>query len=161
VNPDRKPAEAGGFWSAVVAAAVVATASDWMAGVRARKSGRDPAALEASEDALSGLQSDQSNARTLAHRIRLLEGEDGVAEAGVAVRKVGALIHVSRLGPVMHRIHQRLLSLYPLVDEMLVEQARQAEAWVDACAGGELPAAEMARRIDDLLDQLPTVPGGS
>ena len=120
--------------------ATLSTAGEVEQRLRDRRAGRDPSVQEAAAVATAGLvracrELDGRLVRLQAHLV-LARDEDG----GLGlIRRVGDLLALGRIAHLLQVVHQRLLSLYPGVDEHLVEEARQV-----------LVRCEDVRRTDDL-----------
>lgn len=102
-------------------------------GIRARRSGEDPSEQEAASTARSYLGSAVSELRLLLTRLRITVAagdRDDVSTA--AVRRFPQAMMLAQTARHLHRIHQRLMSLYPGVPESLVEQARLLHAEAEA-----------------------------
>ena len=109
-------------------------------GMRERKAGRDPSFDEHASVALPVLQEELQSLKTLAFQLQSsiaiarkaaenqVQGEEtGEATGEPSAEPVNRFIDLMRLqkaGSALQSIHQRLLSLYPAVDEDLAEEAR-------------------------------------
>lgn len=116
--------------AALSAVATIMLVRTWVRWKRDRDSGVDPSTLEPGFVAYPALATDLDALRDGTHRLLV----DGVASRLEEVASSRTLYLVSvvstaqDLVPVVHRIHQRLLSLYPDVDEAVVERARSLES---------------------------------
>jgi hypothetical protein len=118
-----------GFLDAVVLFSTLAAAGEVWRSRASRLRGIDPAGLESLASAGPAIREDVMLAEFLLHRLRASEAyrsESGETELVADVRAFDAWLTIQKLGEATHRIHQRLLSLYPSVSEGLVERARIA-----------------------------------
>jgi hypothetical protein len=144
--PAEDPAEAyneAALLSAVALLATLATAADVGEGVRERRAGRDPSAQEAAEVVRPLLRANAGDVRAILMRLRASvvyaqhAGEDGLT---ATVRRFGDLMLLLRAARLLHRMHQRLLSLYPAVPEALAEAARRVHREAEAAREAERAA---------------------
>lgn len=116
-------------WAHLALFASVSTAAEVTTTIRDRLSGRDPSAQEPNGAALSYLSDAVPEIRQVLFRLRTLllgrrDRDDGPSSALMRFPELMLLLRASRL---LHRIHQRLLSLYPAVSEEQVEEVRVLE----------------------------------
>lgn len=131
--------------------ATLSTAEDVRRSVEERRSDRDPAAQEPALQAASSLRETGDEAMDLL--MQLMLGRMHIAHQdekpiAAAVRHFDLLMKLRRVERLLHRMHQRLLSLYPDVSEALVEEARSSHDAVESL----LDADE-----DHLFEQLDVV----
>lgn len=105
-------------------------------GMRERKAGRDPSFDEHSSVALPVLQEELQALKTLvfqlqssiaiAHKAEENQDQEEATREPTAepVNRFIDLMRLQKAGSALQSIHQRLLSLYPAVDEDLAEEAR-------------------------------------
>jgi hypothetical protein len=123
-----------------------------------RRAGRDPSAQEPEaqvRDDLAAL-ADALGAQTVRLRVRAAVGTPASKAAALAQAFEDRLL-LDDVARTLRTVHQKLLSLYPAVDETLVEDARQVGAEVGALAGAEAYAdtlGALAGRTADLRDAL-------
>ncbi len=103
-------------------------------GMRERKAGRDPAADNAQAVVLPDLEAACVTLRTLAFQLESSSaltaftlGTDDVDPQAFSVQRYVDLMRLQKTSQLLHRMHQHLLSLYPDIDEALVEEARLLE----------------------------------
>ena len=142
----------------------LSVAGEWLVGYEARESGRDPSAQEVPADARRALVTDRALLAEMLMRLgaALAVGDaapsapsgDGPSGDGAPADPSGATAHADtlarvrhfdrllvlrRVGPLLHAIHQRLLSLYPDVPGNAVEEVRMLE--LERARLATLPAA--------------------
>lgn len=116
--------------SMVLLATLSTVAEVWHA-VRERRAGRDPSEQESPAVALPSLRAARRELGERALRLQAsLACTPAEAEAHLPrlVRRFDDLMTLRRVGRLLQRIHQCLLSLYPGVSEDLVEEVRYLEA---------------------------------
>ncbi len=121
--------------------ATLQTAFDVWQGVEGRRAGRDPSVQEPPEvtrpylrvaaDALQELRLQLAAGRMLARRAvsaseQVALGRTGEASLAASVRHFDLLMKPRHTERVLQGAHQRLMSLYPEVEEALVEEVREA-----------------------------------
>jgi hypothetical protein len=130
-------------------AAVLDTAWNWWRIRNERQHERDPSEDQDLAVLAPALREDVVEARILLHRLRM-EIVAVLVRSDSHMKDAGLLLAASRLTPVFHRIHQRLLSLYPGIDETTVESSRLLESSIRTLLDGETDhPAERARTIVD------------
>lgn len=108
----------------------LSTAAEVWYGARERRDGRDPSGQETSKAAAAWVRAERKELQEMLMRLRagLVYARHHEAEAAEhLVRHFDALMTLARAARLLHRIHQRLLSLYPAVSEDLVEEVRILE----------------------------------
>ncbi len=156
-SSDDTPSDRLGFLRTLTMLATLTAASEVRHGIRERRAGRDPSMQEASGVVIPFLLEAGEELGTLLLQIRsglvisVVEGDDVVVAPTRHMLIVLRFNHVTRL---LQRVHQRLMSLYPRVDEDLVEEARQLHARSQTMLDDELEAGyeELVVWIDRLLD---------
>ncbi len=101
-------------------------------GMRERKAGRDPSFDEDESVAIPVLNEELQILKTLAFPLRsslaivdaVGEERQKAEELSQPVNRFIDLMRLEKTGTSLQSIHQRLLSLYPGIDEHLAEQAR-------------------------------------
>lgn len=107
--------------------ATLRTAAAVCQAISLRRAGVDPSAQEDEGSVRAHLLEAEERLRELAVRLRLsLLVEDRVETALVRAFEVRSVL--AQAARLLHLVHQRLLSLYPEVDERLVEAARMMQA---------------------------------
>ena len=141
---------------AMAAVATLRTAATVAANLAARRAGRDPSGQEAPGDARTALSESADELAVLltALRTRLAiytEPEDMEAgdDQAALVRAFEDRMAMLRLSDELHRVHQRLLSLYPDVDLHLPEVARLLQQ--EAATLLEVDA-QFDRRLEGLVE---------
>ena len=140
-------------------------------GMHERRAGVDPTEQEREDVARSSLleERDVAQQALLQLRASLVIGQDEDNDPlAYSVRRFNQLQQFNRLIPLFQRIHQRLLSLYPLVSEELVEEARemvQKTATIIDAAGGNRYHEEAGAFVERssafcarLLREIDTIP---
>ncbi len=100
-------------------------------GMRDRKAGRDPSAEEQKDIALPVLQDDLQILKALTFQLQsslalsLDVMPDTHEQSAISVQCFIDLMRLQKSSRILQSIHQRLLSLYPAIDEYLAEEARQ------------------------------------
>lgn len=116
------------MWQAVALFSTLATAADVSHTMRERRAGRDPSTQEADAVVRPYLRraAGDLQARLMQLQASHLQAARADEEGYVAalVRRYHKLMALRRVERKLHVIHQRLLSLYPAVTEILVEDAR-------------------------------------
>lgn len=145
--------------SAFHAVSLVATARTALQAARKisdRRAGRDASEQEPVEDVRSDLEGLLLGMRALVARLRL-RAVVGLEVAANAVQTFEDRLLVDDLGRVLDVVHQKLLSLYPAVDEGLVEDVRRLAVVARERALEDDPArdlAALAARAARLCDDL-------
>ena len=141
---------------AMAAVATLRTAATVAANVAARRAGRDPADQEAPGDARTALADSADDLAVLltALRTRLAvytepEAMEAGDEQAALVRAFEDRMAMLRLSDELHRVHQRLLSLYPEVDMYLPEVARRLQQEAATLLEVE---ARFDRRLEGLVE---------
>lgn len=116
-------------WSHLALFASLSTAVEVSSAIRDRRRGRDASAQEADSEAFSYLSTALPALRIQLIRLRVqvgvgLNGADG---ASSVLRRFPELLMLLNCARMMHRIHQRLLSLYPGVSAERIEEVRLLE----------------------------------
>ena len=101
-------------------------------GMRERKAGRDPSFDEDESVAIPVLNEELQVLKTLVFQLRsslaivdtIGDEKQEVEELSQPVNRFIDLMRLEKAGTSLQSIHQRLLSLYPTIDENLAEQAR-------------------------------------
>ncbi len=111
--------------------ASLSVAAEIRFGMRERKAGRDPSREEFNEVAIHHLKEDLHILKALLFQLQsslALHTEDTYKTTDIqgtkTVTRFIDLVRLQKAGQVLHRIHQRLLSLYPVVSEFQTEEAR-------------------------------------
>lgn len=131
--------------------ATLAAALDVRRHIDRRRAGEDPTAQEEERlvRAFLARQPAQISDEAYALRLSVVLGPQG-DEAVEAGQVVTTLLLTRKLRRRLQLVHQRLLSLYPAVDEALVESARRLEQ--DLLALLDQPEyAQVAHVADDVL----------
>lgn len=124
---ERTPADAEAhLWQTMALLASLATAADVWKDVAARRMGRDPSAQEPASVVRPFLREAGTELASLLMRLQAGLASPPAASV-LLVRRFDSLMMLRRVARLLHRIHQRLLSLYPDVPEQLVEEARLLE----------------------------------
>lgn len=107
--------------------------------MRERKAGRDPSADNEDTLVWPELADDCALLRTLSFQLEsssalttLVDTADNDQRQAFSVQRYIDLVRLQKTSQRLHRIHQHLLSLYPAVDESVVEEARLLEATCEA-----------------------------
>lgn len=120
--------------------ATLSTAAEVRHNVREHRAGRDPSAQEEQEVAAAYLLQAAKDVSELFIRLQHhISYEQQAEEANrvLWVRRFDRLMTVRRITRVLHIMHQRLLSLYPLVSEGVVEAGRQLHQQGTALVRGD------------------------
>lgn len=120
--------------------ATLSTAAEVRHHLRERKAGRDPSEQEGRVVAQAYVVKATDEAEELFARLHhhiSYEQQAGEGTKITWVRRFDRLMTVRRITRVLHVVHQRLLSLYPLVSEHLVESGRQLEQQGGALVKGD------------------------
>lgn len=114
-----------------------------------RARGIDPSEEESPPAARKHLRVTVRELEDLAFRLGALQSEVlvSVDELSRAVANMDSLLVLNRIAQLLEDVHRRLLSLYPEIDEAVIEQARQMAA---ACRSAVAQDGEIAS--DDLFD---------
>jgi hypothetical protein len=100
--------------------------SEWAETRRLSGTPLDPTTLEPAPQARREALSDAAVLSALAYRLKTAEIASATGEASLAYRMNRALL-LRRMGRASARLHQRLMSLFPLIEAELVERARELE----------------------------------
>lgn len=120
--------------------ATLRTAAEVKLSISERKAGQDASAQESDDIASAYLEEASDEVRTSLLQLRTSiviaqqEPGDGVL---ANVRRFSDLNQLHYLSHLLHRTHQRLLSLYPRISEELAEEARIVALQCDALAETE------------------------
>lgn len=154
----NEPARSAAALSAMSLLAVVRAGLGAARQISNRRSGRDPSEQEPEAPVRADLTKLRAELAEYTVRIRLraVVGEPEAPVAALAQAFEDRLL-LDDLARTSRRVHQKLLSLYPLVSEGVVEEARLFAAEADAHAasdevGGHL--ATLAHRLPQWLDTL-------
>ncbi len=103
-------------------------------GMRERKAGRDPSAENDAAVVQPELVEISTTLRSLAFQLESStilgnspEATDAAHTQAFTVQRYVDLVRLQKVGQLLHRLHQHLLSLYPAIDEALAEEARLLE----------------------------------
>lgn len=115
-------------WQAMVLFSTLSTAAEVWHSARERRAGRDPSEQEVASFVHPYLRRAAGELQALlmqlqAARVQAAQG-DGEAHITRLVRRYNDLMTLRHVMQQLKVVHQRLLSLYPAVTEMLVEEAR-------------------------------------
>lgn len=127
-------------------------------GMRERKAGYDPSANESEEEALPSLREDLDTLKVLAFELQsslalsqnTAEAFAESQEAAVPVTRFVDLVRIQKAGRLLHRIHQRLLSLYPSVEAAYTEEARTLKNRCDALS--ECPEEDFVYALTSFVE---------
>ena len=155
--PDR-PRTAGltGILDSLVLAASLDVAARFVRTYRDRRDGVDPSSQETDEVALERLAGLAEGLGEIAARLRLyrLLAMDEAPFESTIIRRFEALTLVGRAAGMLRVVHQSLLSVYPAVDEGLVECARRLQTRFDSGNEHGLGDVEDVDRLDELARSL-------
>lgn len=158
-DPHSPDASDAALWDAVALLSSLRAAFETAHARQERKAGRDPSAQEAHATARAWLEHARAALREELTLLRLdlvLEADTEDATAA-ALRELDTLLRLGHIAQTLHRTHQRLLSLYPDVDETLVEAVRRLRTTadvLDAQADRRDVLARFTERAFDMLDAL-------
>ncbi len=145
-------------WSAIALLATLSTASWLQKSIQERRAGRDPAALEPVEEARAFLERTLPELGNLFYQ--LLTHAIYKEEAAITpeVHAFERMMHILRVRRLLHRVHQRLLSLYPIVSEGVIESVRklelEAEHLIEGDSQEEMGYISLAEQGLQLLREL-------
>lgn len=131
-------------------------------GIQERKAGRDPSTDEREEDLLPVLREELDTLKAIFFQLQSsLVLADNAPRAGTdipeglpstePVTRFIDLVRLQKSGNILHRVHQRLLSLYPAIDEHLAETARVLKNECDTLSA--LDATAFPRALSQFLNQ--------
>jgi hypothetical protein len=110
--------------------ATLTAAAEVKLSITDRKAGRDPSSQESDAVATTYLLEAEDEVRRTLLLLRtsmvVAQRESNADAIAVNIRRFNDLTRIQRLGHLLQRIHQRLLSLYPRIPEDRVEAARLA-----------------------------------
>jgi hypothetical protein len=158
MNPlDESASERLAFLRMLTLLATLTTAGEVRHAIRERRDGRDPSQQEEPKVVIPLLLQVGEELAALLLQIRASLVIAVVEGDGVVVAPTRHMLRVLRLNQVvhlLHRIHQRLLSLYPDVSEDLIEEGRLLHSESRAYIQDETDAGyeEQVELIDRLLD---------
>lgn len=115
--------------------ATLRAAADVKLTMKERKAGLDPSEQESDAIASAYLEEAGDEIRTSLLQLRtsiVIAQQESDDPVTVSVRRFNDLNQIHRLSHLLHRIHQRLLSLYPRISEELAEDARIVALQSDA-----------------------------
>ena len=116
--------------------AVLQTAAEWTAALRARQAGDDPAEDQPAPGAAAHLRAERADLGVLLMRLAAsLAAPEGEPAVAAALRHFDRLLVLRRARRLLHTAHQRLLSLYPAADPAVIEAVRALEADAARLAG--------------------------
>ena len=121
-----------------------------------RRAGREPSAQEPEGVARTDLDALRADLLALVVRLRLSAITPTAAdEAAALAQAFEDRVLVDDVGGAVRRAHQKLLSIYPAVPEVVVEGARRLVLAAEANAEADHPAlGDLARRVSAWLDDL-------
>ena len=121
--------------------------------IRERQNGRDPSDQEAPLQAAAGLSESVRALTELLHPQVIVSAiaadEPNPDERVQFVRRFDQLHRALEAGSLMHRVHQRLLSLYPAVPAETIEEARVLQ--LELAASASVDGPDMAEETAQLL----------
>ncbi len=131
-TPDDARTEAA-VWQAMVLFSTLQTAADVWQSTKERRAGQDPTEQEDAAFVRAYLRQRVGELQALAMGLRasLIAREDEGRIAAL-VRQFHDLSTLHRMARLLHLIHQRMMSLYPALDAVLVEDARVLQATASA-----------------------------
>lgn len=102
-------------------------AAEVVAGRAQRQRGIDPSEQESEDQVRVQLRPALRELEEMAFRLSALRSDisDSFDPMSAAVARFDSLLVVSRCAQVLEDVHRRLLSLYPVIDEDVVEQTRE------------------------------------
>ena len=131
-------------------------AADLAFGMRERKAGRDPSTDELEEDLLPALREEINTLKALFFQLQSslalsnaalsdaalseeteFAGNPGEHQATEPVLRFIDLVRLQKSGTTLHRVHQRLLSLYPAINEETAEAVRRLKNECEAISNIE------------------------
>ncbi|MFQ5568212.1 MAG: hypothetical protein ACE5G0_00970 [Rhodothermales bacterium] len=127
--PQDDRAEAA-VWQAMVLFSTLSTATEVWRAARERRAGHDPSEQEEAVFVRSYLREAAGvlQARLMRMQAGLIQAErEEPGYLAALVRRYHDLMALHRVVKHLHVVHQRLLSLYPGIPEVLVEEARLLE----------------------------------
>ncbi|HEX7071695.1 MAG TPA: hypothetical protein VF190_12855 [Rhodothermales bacterium] len=111
--------------------------------VRERREGRDPSGQETPADATLALAASVEALQDLLLPVLITAAvsadDPEIDERARLIRRFDEMHRAAEATVLLHRIHQRLLSLYPAVPEQVVEEARILEGALSEVAAGDGP----------------------
>ena len=134
--------------------ATLTTAADVKHGIEERKAGRDPSDQEDERVVWPYLRTGEEELRTTLVQLRasfLFAQADQEGLMAVSVRRFSDLTRFHLLCGLLQRIHQRLLSLYPLISEELAEEARVLH--VQSLSIADIEEAEYYRTASQFVNR--------
>lgn len=117
--------------------ATLRAAAEVKLSISERKAGHDPSAQESNAVASAYLEEAGGEIRTALLQLRtsiVIAQQEPHDAVSTSIRRFNDLNQIHRLSHLLHRTHQRLLSLYPLISEDLAEEARIVAFQCDALA---------------------------
>lgn len=139
-SPEHNVREEAALLRTMTLLATLSTAAEVRHHLEERRAGRDPSEQEEQTVAQVYLAQAAQDAEELFARLHHHISYEQHAEEGVKltwVRRFDRLMTVRRITRLLHVMHQRLLSLYPLVSERLVEAGRHLEQQGAALVQGD------------------------
>jgi len=138
--------------------ATLRTAAEVCRSIALRKAGEDPSEQEPAHPTRIRLQAARADLRAVVNRLRVSLAVPHPEETAL-VRAFEDRMLIARAARDLHLVHQRLLSLYPDVEEDMVERARRIQAEAARLAAsddqGFLPAvAVWCESTAAFLDEL-------
>lgn len=145
----------------LVLVSTISAAADVASGMVRRRRGVDPSEQENAGEAVVHLAVtvDELEDLLLALRAtRALYHRDPRETHEMFARGINEILLLNRLVGLLRTIHQRLLSVYPLVSEELIEEARVLEltAANERDEVGTNPALDVIERTNTLIGELRT-----
>jgi hypothetical protein len=135
-------------YQTVALLSALSVAAEWHECKQTADTHLDPTTLVPTDAACEAVQIDARRLASLGYQLRVhtLAGDDGEQSSVGLLRRLDRALVLRRMGRVTIRLHQNLLSVYPLrVDEEQIERARSLEG-----LRRQLPALEQ----DDFDRQL-------
>ena len=154
-DPSRTAALTG-ILDSLVLAASLDVAARFVRTYRDRRDGVDPSSQETDEVALERLVGLVDGLGEIAARLRLYHllamGEAPIEST--LIRRFEALTLVGRAAGMLRVVHQSLLSVYPAVDEAVVERARRLQTQFGSGNEHGLADVEDVDRLEEFARSL-------
>ena len=167
-HSEEDRAESAALMQSMTLLASLQTAFEVWSSVQGRRHGVDPTEQEPEHVARFYLRHTNRELKDLHRQLVLTRICTGSESAGAEpinmaapIRRFDELTKLTRVARLLQGVHQRLMSLYPLVSEELVERARKLQQWSESLSEGNeadtLEGSDFLAELYGLSQQLKSI----
>ncbi len=144
-------------YQTVALLSALSVAAEWHETKRLAGTPSDPTTLLPYEQAHRAARADAELLSDLSYRVRVLALTDSEQEeiAVGVLRRMDRALLLRRMGRIAVRLHQHLLSLYPMIDSSTIERVRTLESERKALALS--PSGAFDRALEAYVESIRTV----